>query len=460
MKNILKRHSPHGIIILLLMLCTDCSQYDTLSSPSQDLEEKFFQISSRNKERGSIKATPEGNILYFMDALKTKNREAEFVTTFIDRLGLPLWDCYGYFYTYDGDLIFLVPVKSLIYPKEINTLWVFAVKRQQNKVKYHLYHRWETDGSLSKTWVFDYFTINVLGEKPESGLSFGIKARNEGEMHCVHSYIEIGGEIFDKGWHCWEDAGIEGDTDDSWGDYCEDCGGNGEFGYDDSFLPESGGGNGSDAEKIDPDKIDSPCNRAQALSQDNGLVARVKEVYSKTFSSTNSLEQGFIRTSSGEIIYPGRQASGSILFKNEQLAGKEIIEWYHSHPTGSMITSPTDLKALAIRYQQGHIQSEDFTYGVVSEFGCLTLMISSPSDFDVFATKMRNDELEGSWKDYVPFDDSGGVEKRIGQLLKFLQKNNSGLSLMYSPTIEGGNPIWKAKELDLNADMIDMNCNQ
>lgn len=261
-------------------------------------------------------------------------------------------------------------------------------------------------------------------------------------------------------WHCWKDTGIDGETDESWGDNSEDGGGNGGFDYDDSLFPEGSGGNASDSEKIDPDKIDSPCNRAQALSQDNGFMVRIKELYSKTFSSTNSLEQGFIRTSSEETIYPGRQASGSILFKNEQLAGKEIVEWYHSHPTGSMITSPADLKALAIRYQQGYIQSEDFTYGIVSEFGCLTLMISSPSEFDAFATKMRNNELEDSWETYVPFDGFGGVEKRIGQLLKFLQETNSGLSLMYSPTIESGNPAWKAKELDFNENMTDMNCNQ
>lgn len=198
MKRILKHHLPYGIMVLLLMLCTDCSQYDTLPTPSQDLEEMFFQISSRNQERGGIKATPVGNILYFMDILKTRNREKVFLTTFIERFGLPLWDCYGYFYTYDEDLVFLVPVKSLIYPKEINTLWVFTVKRHQNKVKYHLYNRWETDESLDKTWVFDYFTINALGEKPKSGLSFDVKARNEGEMHCEHAIIEIGGEDFDK----------------------------------------------------------------------------------------------------------------------------------------------------------------------------------------------------------------------------------------------------------------------
>ena len=60
------------------------------------------------------------------------------------------------------------------------------------------------------------------------------------------------------------------------------------------------------------------------------------------------------------------------------------MEWYHSHPTGSMITSWADLKALAIRYQQGYVKSENFTYGVVSEFGCMSIMITSPTDFNNF----------------------------------------------------------------------------
>ena len=54
-----------------------------------------------------------------------------------------------------------------------------------------------------------------------------------------------------------------------------------------------------------------------------------------------------------------------------------------------MITSWADLKALAIRYQQGYVKSENFTYGVVSEFGCMSIMITSPTDFNTFATKVR-----------------------------------------------------------------------
>ena len=50
-------------------------------------------------------------------------------------------------------------------------------------------------------------------------------------------------------------------------------------------------------------------------------------------------------------------------------------------------------KALAIRYQQGYVKSENFTYGVVSEFGCMSIMITSPTDFNTFATKVRNGEL-------------------------------------------------------------------
>ena len=105
------------------------------------------------------------------------------------------------------------------------------------------------------------------------------------------------------------------------------------------------------------------------------------------------------------------------------------MEWYHSHPTGSMITSWADLKALAIRYQQGYVKSENFTYGIVSTFGCLSIMITSPVDFNAFATKVRNG-------------------------------NNSGLSVMFSSNIDESNPTWNAQELASNGKSINMECNQ
>lgn len=229
---------------------------------------------------------------------------------------------------------------------------------------------------------------------------------------------------------------------------------------DDDDPMGGGGGGGYNPPSNPPEVPPTPCKRAKTLSQDAAFKSRIKDVYRKTFSAGNKVEQGFIQTSNGQTIFPSVQESGSAKFTNEQIAGKEIMEWYHSHPTGSMITSWADLKALAIRYQQGYIKSENFTYGVVSEFGCLSIMISSPTDFNAFATKIRNDELLNDWNDEVVGAGGGGVERCIGLLLLFLQDTNSGLSIMFSSNIDESNPTWNAQEVGSNGNSVNMECNQ
>ena len=48
----------------------------------------------------------------------------------------------------------------------------------------------------------------------------------------------------------------------------------------------------------------------------------------------------------------------------------------------------------------------------------------------------------------------------IGQLLKFLDRNNSGLSVMFSSNIDESNPTWNAQELASNGKSVNMECNQ
>ena len=110
-----------------------------------------------------------------------------------------------------------------------------------------------------------------------------------------------------------------------------------------------GGGGGYNPPSNPPETPPTPCKRAKTLSQDAAFKSRIKDVYRKTFSAGNTVEQGFIQTSDEQTIFPNVQESGSAKFTNDQIAGKEIMEWYHSHPTGSMITSWAVLLALAIR---------------------------------------------------------------------------------------------------------------
>lgn len=107
------------------------------------------------------------------------------------------------------------------------------------------------------------------------------------------------------------------------------------------------------------------------------------------------------------------------------------------------------------------MKSENFTYGIVSTFGCLSIMITSPVDFNAFATKVRNGELLDKWNYEVDTPGvRGGVDECIGGLLKFLDRNNSGLSVMFSSNIDESNPTWNAQELASNGKSINMECNQ
>ena len=95
-------------------------------------------------------------------------------------------------------------------------------------------------------------------------------------------------------------------------------------------------------------------------------------------------------------------------------------------------------------------------------FGCMSIMITSPTDFNAFATKVRNGELSDRWNAYKVGAPSGGrgVDECIGGLLKFLDRNNSGLSVMFSSNIDESNPTWNAQELASNGKSVNMECNQ
>ncbi|MFS2459998.1 hypothetical protein AAH171_18890, partial [Phocaeicola vulgatus] len=114
------------------------------------------------------------------------------------------------------------------------------------------------------------------------------------------------------------------------------------------------------------------------------------------------------------------------------------------------------LKTKAIRY----FQTDQTLTRIVSSPLCMSIMITSPTDFNTFATKVRNGELSESWNAYIVGASGGGVDECIGQLLKFLDRNNSGLSVMFSSNIDESNPTWNAQELASNGKSVNMECNQ
>ena len=87
----------------------------------------------------------------------------------------------------------------------------------QDSTKYRIYTRDMAEGittragsdGVEETWMFDYFTINALHKKPESGISFlystagtGTRAAYE-SWECVHAFAGYEGNEADLGWHCW-----------------------------------------------------------------------------------------------------------------------------------------------------------------------------------------------------------------------------------------------------------------
>lgn len=209
----------------------------------------------------------------------------------------------------------------------------------------------------------------------------------------------------------------------------------------------------------------APCDKAQELSLNVEFTSRINDLYKKTYPhKAGNTEQGFIYTSTGEVIYPAITSMGHVSFTNTQVTGTEFLEWYHSHPGGGgAIPSLGDLKALSIRYQQGYIKSDEFTYGVVSQYGCLSIMITSPEDFAIFAEKIRNKEFENEWKNDI---DNGksvpSFETKIQEVMTFFDVHKAGLSIMFRPMqdedINNNFENWKAKDLDENNKLTDKDC--
>lgn len=266
-------------------------------------------------------------------------------------------------------------------------------------------------------------------------------------------------------WRCWNEPYWDNDFGVSMSAVCDKTSkpgnhqicveeGSGEGGSWD------GGGGYNPPTNPPTDPPEDPCERAKSLSLNKDFIARLSNIHDQTFPyKVDNTEHGFIQTPQGETIHPAIAETGRVKYNAEQLTGKEFLEWYHSHPDGGPITSLADLKALATQYQQGHIKSGNFTYGIVSEFGCLSIMISSAKDFEKFVTQIRAGQLDGIFNMYVANGETvGTAEGSIEKLANFFQKANAGLSLLFRPAQDGIPSSWIPKGLDSNAHLVNIRC--
>ena len=191
---------------------------------------------------------------------------------------------------------------------------------------------------------------------------------------------------------------------------------------------------------------------------------RVNAIFDQTFPyRVGATEHGYIRTTSGEMIYPTTFTATSLQYSTKDVANKSYSEWYHSHPTGVPITSLSDLKALSEAYLKGRIKSDNFTYGVMASNGCTIISIKSETNFKTFATNMQNGAYDVLFDRLVQHGKKGDFDQSLENLLLFFDRISAGLSMLFRPMNDRetgkhqGN--WTPKELDENNKMTNSNCN-
>lgn len=208
-----------------------------------------------------------------------------------------------------------------------------------------------------------------------------------------------------------------------------------------------------------------PCKAASQAEKDQALVQRAQELLDKVSNyRTGDKEYGWVKTTDGRIIRPAKVEEERMSYDNSQLSDVKIVERYHNHPGGGgAFPSWADLIVLASDYKKGRIDVDNFLYGVVSEFGCLSLVVTSKEAFKIFANKVSSeDEWIKESFDKMKRKENPDTDAMIGKYIDFLTNAMSGLEVLYSPAEEvNGNAklgIWGAKISDGNGGMKSNDC--
>ncbi len=326
---------------------------------------------------------------------------------------------------------------------------------------------------IVKLWMFDYFTKHILNKEPISGLQFreieGSQTRTAyiGEK-CVDAYVDVGGYVTYKGRHCWQTIIYETvfDKDDN-GEGSGGSGSNGSSGGSGSNgkqeeedkgttnIGHSGGGSNSSNNGDDSKPDSTPCDRANRLQADTAFVAQVGYMFDKI--EFDPLEDGWIKSSKGSYIPPIERKAKSLKYSSKQLEGVIIYELYHTHPTGAPYPSFSDLKVIASKYKNGKIDITNFSYGVISVYGCTSIVITSPNDFHNFMVNLEDylDNYNHMRNNTTKKD----IESVVAKFIYFLNTSNSGLSVLFNRAENGILKTWKVSDSDDTINLQYKECN-
>ncbi|MEL5892232.1 hypothetical protein AAE250_01845 [Bacteroides sp. GD17] len=411
--------------------------------------------------------------------LKVRNDSAEFVPEFVNTYGYPMWKSAATFLK-DDVQVYLVPVRSRNSNDEIKAVWFFLMSA--NHTHYFIYTREMADAvtrkvgdEMEQTWLFDYFTQKALHRRPASGLFFVDRVPESDTrtvivwVGCSDAYAGYPGQEEYKRTLCVV-TDVEYYPDPPRPDYGNREGQNGstgDFDYGSGVGGSGGGGSGNSSNNNGDNGQDSPCSKAQSLSKDAAFRAKVNELFQEVHNEQPGfLEDGWAKTTTGDYIYPSIRGESEMKYTSSDFAGKKIVEQYHSHPsTGACYPSMPDLKSLAARYQNGNIDVNNFTYGVISVYGCLSIIITSETAFRTFANKLMNDDvaLNDAYQTMHSFH-STTSNMSVAKFIDFLKSSVSGLDVMFNePSFDSnGTPRlgdWTAKNSDGSAHLSDYKCN-
>lgn len=187
----------------------------------------------------------------------------------------------------------------------------------------------------------------------------------------------------------------------------------------------------SQAEEEKGSEKDKKLNeKIESLNENDELKNKVKEIFDSFYQKSNCKENGWIRTGNG-VHGPKDQESTSIKYNWSNIS-KGITEWYHSHPTGAPIPSAADLSLLTLRYSGGYLDVDNFSYGVISEFGCTTFIIISEEDFKAFAESFSYDKMKEDLNEFI-YNTGGVAGNIVSAFSDFLDDSKSGLELIFNP---------------------------
>lgn len=224
-----------------------------------------------------------------------------------------------------------------------------------------------------------------------------------------------------------------------------------------------------------PPPLPASCAKSDEMTNDNILMYRIYTVYDAACSIDeeslrNMLSRGgytmewlgWTDRFYNEInptIYDGNGRRR--LFDKNDLAGKNFEEWYHIQPYPSIgIPLLEDLMELGELYNKGRINVYKFTYGIVSWYGCLSLMITNERGgcFDLFLKDIKYGKLDTEYNQCIQEGNGKTERQRIGLFIKFLDDNKSGLSVIFAyPDDYAMNAFWP-QIIDENNSMMDDAC--